>query len=351
LTGGKEFARPRARDLGIIIGRLPTGRYNCITDVKGVKVGHVTLIRGEGKLIVGKGPVRTGVTAIVPVEGDVFELKPAAAVHVINAYGKFIGATQVQELGQIETPIIITNTLSVWTAANSVVDYFVRQGKQIRSVNPVVLECNDGFLNDILGRHVRERHIIEAIEGAHGGAVEEGNAGAGTGMCGFGYKAGVGTSSRRVGRNHVGVLVVTNTGRAGDLRIDGFPLDTGEAGSSEGGSIAIVIGTDAPMDSRQLLRLAKRAALGLGRAGGMAHHGSGDYVIAFSSASTRRARRKPLPDEALDDYFRAVVEATEEAILNSLFRAETMVGRDGNRAEALPIERVIEITGRLTTAR
>jgi D-aminopeptidase len=376
----EKNTRPRLRDIGVTIGSMPTGTLNAITDVPGVKVGHVTLIEGEGKLIPGKGPVRTGVTAILPHGGNIFAEKVCAAVHIINAFGKSVGLPQVIELGNIETPIMLTNTLNVWTVADAVVDYISQQNKGVYSFNPVVGECNDSGLNDILGRHVKREHVFQALENANETNVEEGNVGAGAGMTGFGWKGGIGTASRilpkDLGDLRLGVLVLTNTGAAPDLRVDGIPVgseltpdsyfvcvglinaeleisfDEHKAHDTEDtrGSIMIIVGTDAPLSSRQLGRIAKRAAFGLARTGATASHGSGDFVIAFSTGSRisdssklPAAPHQFIPEQQLSSFFRAVIEATEEAIINSILKAETMAGRDGNTRIGIPIERVIAI--------
>jgi len=340
---------------------MPCGLLNAITDVPGVKVGHVTLIAGEGKLEVGKGPIRTGITAIVPDGGNIFAEKVCSAVYVINAFGKSIGLPQVVELGNIETPILLTNTLNVWLVADALVDYMSEQNPGGYSFNPVVGECNDSFLNDILGRHVKKEHVFSALENATEDSIEEGNVGAGTGMSGFGWKGGVGTSSRSLSKEPkelggftLGVLVVTNTGAARDLRIDGIPigrhLTPQKQFQVKCGSIMIIVATDAPLSSRQLGRIAKRAAFGLARTGATASHGSGDFVIAFSTNNriSTSGQQSVTPqgfiaETQLSWFFRAVIESTEEAIINSILRAETMVGRDGNTRYGIPIEQVVEI--------
>ncbi|MCZ6677211.1 MAG: P1 family peptidase, partial [Candidatus Poribacteria bacterium] len=324
----------------------------------GVKVGHVTLISGEGKLDPGKGPIRTGVTAILPHDGNLFRDKVTATAHIINAFGKSIGLAQLLELGNIETPILLTNTLNVWTVADAVVDYVSAQNPNVHSFNPIVGECNDSFLNDILGRHVRREHVFQALEIADRTNVEEGVVGAGVGMSGFGWKGGLGTASRVVeidGTAYtVGALVLTNTGAASDLRIDGFPIGkhlTPADFQEPPGSIMIIVATDAPLSHRQLTRVAKRAAFGLARTGAIASHSSGDFVIAFSttnridaSAHGGEVQRSTFPDEAaLTHLFRAVIEATEESIINSLLKSHTVQGRDGNIRHGIPIRRVIEI--------
>ncbi|MBC5775192.1 P1 family peptidase [Pontibacter sp. KCTC 32443] len=348
--------RKRARDYGIKIGVLPIGKHNAITDVPGVTVGHTTLIQGNN--------IRTGVTAILPHSGNIFQSKVPAAVYVGNGFGKLAGSTQVQELGNLETPILLTNTLGVGTALNAVVGYTLQQAgnEEVRSVNAVVGETNDGYLNDIRGRHVTENHVLESIKQAKAGAVAEGNVGAGTGTVCFGFKGGIGTSSRKlpasVGGYTVGVLVQTNFG--GVLQVDGVPV--GEAldqyylkqqiKDSADGSCMIVVATDAPLDARNLERLAKRAMLGMGKTGGIASNGSGDYVIAFSTEPTIRVPYTSdsktqtatyLRNDEISPLFMAVIEATEEAIINSLFAAETMEGTDQHKVEALPIDKVVKI--------
>jgi D-aminopeptidase len=336
LSQTPEGPRPRARDIGIRPGILRTGPLNAITDVAGVRVGQVTLIEGEN--------VRTGVTAILPHGGNLFQQKAPAAIYVGNGFGKLTGISQVEELGMLETPIVLTNTLSVWRAAEAVVEYTLGLpgNEGVVSVNPVVGETNDSGLNDIRGMHVEKRHVFEAIANARGGPVEEGAVGAGTGTQAFGFKGGMGTSSRVTGGYTTGVLVQSNFG--GVLTMDGVPvgrelgryLMKGETGD---GSLMMIVATDAPVDARQLKRLAKRAMLGMARTGSPSTHGSGDYAIAFSTARGRA----PVADESLTPLFEAVVEATEEAIYNSLLKATTTRGFHGSVAEALPVERVKEI--------
>lgn len=346
----------RVRNEGILIGKMETGKWNAITDVPGVKVGHQTLIEGDS--------VRTGVTAILPFDGNIFMSRVPAAMYLANGYGKLTGISQVKELGNIETPIILTNTLSVPTAANALISYTIarEENRNVRSVNPVVGETNDGYLNDIRGRHVTQNDVLQAINNATDGFVQEGNVGAGTGTICFGFKGGIGTASRKLpddrGGFTVGVLVQTNFG--GDLQIKGIDIRSEleeynlQSSLSErvDGSCMIVVATDAPLDSRNLERLAKRAMLGLGRTGGISSNGSGDYVIAFSTTETNRISRfsdSPVVSvEVLLNYhisplFAAVIEATEEAILNSLFAAETMVGQNGREIRELPIVQVLEI--------
>lgn len=358
--------RPRARDLGIVLGTLPPGPHNAITDVAGVRVGHATLWRGEGPLVRGVGPVRTGVTAIMPHGDNPFIEKVPAAAEVFNGYGKTTGLVQVAELGQIETPILLTNTLSVGRAADALVGYMVEQhpaiGVTTSSVNPVVAECNDGYLNDIGGRHVGEADVRAAIAAAQPGPVAEGNLGAGTGMVAYGYAGGIGTASRRVAAGGegwiVGALVLANFGRQRDLLIAGVPVGRAFAAAPperEHGSIIVVLATDAPLDARQLGRIARRAPLGLARTGSHGGHGSGDVVIAFSVANriahyaTAPVRRVALVDEqdpVIDDLFAATVEATEEAVINALCAARPIEGRDGHRREALPVAATVELLRR-----
>jgi len=358
--------RPRIRDLGIIVGELPTGVQNAITDVTGVRVGHTTLISGEGPLHPEYGPIRTGVTVILPHGDDVFRHKVYAAVHTINGFGKPFGFEQVRELGLIESPIALTNTLNVGLVADALVQHAIRQNPDIgirtASVNVVVGETNDGWLNDLQGRHIRAEHVWAAIESASSGPVVEGAVGAGTGTICFGWKGGIGTASRvlpaGVGGFTLGALVQSNMGGAQDLTICGVPVgrhirpDRSDRLVRSQGSIVIVLATDAPLDSRQLQRLCVRAAAGLARSGSHYAHSSGDFVIAFST--TRQIEHGPssltttqvvLADEqkVMGWLFPAVVESVEEAILNSLFRAETMVGRDGHTAYALPVKQVAEL--------
>ena len=348
-----QAQRPRLRDWGIEIGVFKPGPNNAVTDVEGVKVGHVTLTRGDS--------VRTGVTAVLPHEGNVFEQKVRAAIFVGNGFGKLIGTTQISELGQIETPIVLTNTLSVWDAANGVVDYMLALpgNERVRSINPVIGETNDGFLNDIRGRHVSRSDVLRAISAAKGGQVEEGCVGAGTGTICNGWKGGIGTSSRRLppamGGYTLGVLVQTNYG--GILDIAGVPVgkELGRYAFKErlaprgDGSCMIVVATDAPLSIRQLQRLAARAPLALGRTGSSMSHGSGDYVIAFTTSRVAEETdegirtRTLLDDEHLSPLFQAAVEATEEAIVNSLFKATDTKGYLGRTVEALPLEKVKEV--------
>jgi D-aminopeptidase len=348
--------KPRLREFGIETGVLKPGMWNAITDVPGIKVGHVTLIEGQN--------IRTGVTAILPHEGNIYQESVPGAIYVANGYGKLMGFTQVTELGNIETPIILTNTLSVPTAANGLITYILSLpgNEDVRSVNAVVGETNDGFLNDIRGRHVKEEHVIEAIKTAKSGPVEEGCVGAGTGTQCFKWKGGIGTSSRKFeassGGYTVGVLVQTNFG--GIFQINSYPIEReigkdyapGTAEAPQDGSCMIIVATDAPLDSRNLRRLAKRALLGIPRTGGYYSDGSGDYAIAFSTALEVRIPRQSkertlkievLRNEQMTPLFLAAAEAAEEAILNSMFKATTVEGRDGHKVEALPLNKIREI--------
>jgi D-aminopeptidase len=339
--------RPRLRDLGIAIGIFKPGPLNAITDVAGVRVGHRTLSVGDS--------IRTAVTAILPHNGNLFQNKVTAALYVGNGFGKLVGATQVQELGQIETPVVLTNTLSVWDAANGVVDYMLSLpgNENVRSINPMVGETNDGTLNDIRGRHIRREDAIEAIRSATSGPVEEGCVGAGTGTVCFGWKGGIGTSSRHLpaglGGFTIGVLVQTNFG--GILDVAGVPVgkELGQysyRSETADGSCMIVIATNAPLSSGQLARLAKRATLALGRTGSAMSHGSGDYAIAFSTAKQTAdslIRYATVRDERLSPLFQATVEATEEAIYNSLLKATDTPGYQGSFVNAIPIESLIAV--------
>jgi D-aminopeptidase len=348
--------RPRLREFGIKIGIMEPGKWNAITDVMGVKVGQVTLIEGES--------VRTGTTAILPHDGNIYQEMIPGAMYVANGYGKLMGYTQVEELGLIETPIILTNTLSVPNAANGIITYTLALpgNERVGSVNAVVGETNDGYLNDIRGRHVKEEHVIEAIKKAESGPVEEGCVGAGAGTQCFGWKGGIGTSSRKLpesrGGYTVGVLVQTNFG--GILRINGYPVGVKlgrysfkrDVEIGDDGSCMIVCATDAPLGSRNLKRLAKRALLGIPRTGGYYSDGSGDYCIAFSAAKEVRVVRdseertnkiEVLRNRHMSALFLAAAEAAEEAILNSMFKATSMEGFRGHKIKALPLEKVREI--------
>jgi D-aminopeptidase len=358
VVGARTETRPRARDLGIAPGVYPPGPLDAITDVKDVRVGHTTLIEGDR--------VRTGVTAIVPHGGNVFQDKVAGSVFVGNAFGKLAGSTQVNELGTIETPIVLTNTLSVGTALDAVVRYTLAQAgnEQVRSVNALVGETNDGGLNDIRGLHVTREHVLNAIASAKSGAVAEGTVGAGTGTVNYGWKGGIGTASRVLEQNRggytVGVLAQTNFG--GNLTIGGVPVfrslqppRTGGAAANDNGdgSCMLVVATDAPLDARDLHRLAARAVFGLARTGSSYSNGSGDFAIAFSTSPEMRSRfnetaaraRVTLPTEATSPLFEAALEATEEAVYNALFQATTVRSAIGT-AEAIPIDRIRELLKR-----
>jgi D-aminopeptidase len=356
--------RPRIRDLGVRPGILPTGPLNAITDVEGVRVGHRTLVRGDS--------VRTGVTAILPHGGNLFQSKVPAAVYVGNGFGKAAGFLQVRELGNLETPVLLTNTLSVGTAVEAVAAWTLEQpgNEKVMSVNAVVGETNDGYLNDIRGRHVTAADVRAAIAVARGGPVEEGSVGAGTGTMAFGWKGGIGTSSRRLpaelGGWTVGALVQSNFG--GVLTIDGVrvgerlgrysfqeALEKGAAATPgpdpQAGSCLIVLATDAPVSARNLERLARRAVLGLARAGSFLSNGSGDFVVAFSTKNpvphepprSRTLTSEELPNDAMSPLFLAAVESVEEAVYNSLLRATDVIGHQGHAGEALPLDRLRDI--------
>lgn len=366
-TDMSSNTRPRVRDAGLKIGILPVGALNSITDVAGVRVGHSTIVRGEN--------VRTGVTAVLPHGGNLFREKVPGAVFVGNGFGKLAGSTQVNELGEIETPILLTSTLSVPRAADFLMDYMLALlgNENVQSINPLVAETNDGFLNDIRGRHITRDDVFAAIKNAQAEKVEEGAIGAGTGTIAFGWKGGIGTSSRKLpaslGGYTIGVLVQTNYG--GVLTIDGAPVgvelgkyflkdaveaaqkqsaNKNDSNDSADGSIIIVIATDAPVDARQLNRMAMRSMSGLARTGSAMTNGSGDYAIAFSTAPDVRITGgqnpravKLLSNDAMSPLFLAVIEATEEAIYNSMFRAATVKGKQGRTIEALPIDETLKI--------
>jgi D-aminopeptidase len=376
-------AKPRARDLGVPFDGTP-GRYNAITDVAGVEVGHATLMSGTGRLHVGKGPVRTGVTAVLP-RGKA-SLDPVfAAWFTLNGNGEMTGTTWIEESGFLEGPVLITNTHSVGVARDAAIDWMLRRGATFQWALPVVAETWDGVLNDINGFHVKPRHVALALDAASSGPVREGAVGGGTGMICNGFKGGIGTSSRRVepeaGGHTVGVLVQCNYGSRQGLRIAGVPVGrefteptlcaagkeppslpflhdlppcgrrraAAEAPHAELGSIIIVIATDAPLLPHQLARLVKRAALGLGRQGSIASNFSGDIFVAFSTANPRAARDTAavaltmLPNERLDPLFAAAIQATEEAVTNSMIAAETMTGADDVRSIALPHDRLRDV--------
>ncbi|MBM4124086.1 MAG: P1 family peptidase [Nitrospira sp.] len=352
--------RLRVRELGVAVGRYQPGPNNAITDVEGVKVGQVTLVRGEGALKPGHGPVRTGVTVVIPRD-DVWRKKVPAASFVLNGTGEMTGLAWVAESGFLEYPIALTNTLNVPRVANGVMSWMIKRYPEIGisddTLTPVVAECDDSRLNDSQGRHVSETDVMAALDGAASGPVAEGAVGAGTGMVSYGFKGGIGTSSRRLpeedGGYTVGVLVNANHGRREELVVAGVPVgklyDKEEIASLPGGegSIIVVIATDAPVDSRQLGRLAKRAALGLARTGSTARHGSGDFMLVFSTGNTiphypkdRTFAMTHLADTHLNPLLSATVEATEEAILNALTMASTTVGRDGRRVEAISLSKL-----------
>jgi len=349
-----ESLRKRARELGIAPGILPVGKWNAITDVQGVKVGHVTLIEGED--------IRTGVTVILPHDGNLFQEKVPAGIIVGNGFGKMMGSTQVEELGEIETPIVLTNTLAIPRAAEGVIDWTLAQegNEEVRSVNPVVGETNDGVLNNIRKRAVTKAHVMNTMDVASAGSVMEGCVGAGTGTVCFGWKGGIGTSSRqlpeKLGGYRVGILVQANFG--GVLQMDGIPVGKRlgqyylkeHVDDSADGSIMIVLATDAPLSDRNLKRLANRGLAGLARTGASMSNGSGDYVVAFSTAENVRRmqdRRSEVwaypevPNDLMSPLFQAAIEATEEAIYNSLCMAETMMGYRNRRINALPLDVIL----------
>ena len=356
----------RFRDLIPLTDQLPAGPLNAITDIDGIRVGHVTRCEGEGKLVPGKGPVRTGITAILPHSGNVFREKAPAAVYTINGYGKATGFEQIRDLGVIETPICLTNTLNVGKVWDAVVSYSIRENPDIAittsNVSPVVGECNDNFLNDGQGRHIGQADVLRAIDGASAGPVAEGCVGAGAGTLCYGFKGGIGTASRLVidDAYTVAALLQTNFGQRHELQMLGVPVGQHipvDNSDSPPGSVMIVIATDAPLDARQLERMAKRAAFGLGRTGTICHSGSGDFVIAFSTCNRRAHGATELVSEAraineeapflagtlIDQLFRAVVECAEESVYNALVAAQTTVGRDGNTLRALPHDQLQDL--------
>ncbi len=354
----------RVRDFGVTPGRLPTGRLNAITDVAGVKVGHSTRIEGDGDWVEGVGPIRTGVTAILPHGDSLYHEKVSAGAYSINGFGKATGFEQIRTRGQIETPILLTNTLAIARTSDALIGWMMAHHPEIGltsgTVNPIVGECYDGFLNDARGRHIDQTHVWNAIDSAAAHDVREGCIGAGTGTAAFGFKGGIGTSSRIVGDTYtIGALAQTNYGDRPELMFLGVPLGqhlqneylpvvgahSQQSYAPRGGSIMMVIATDAPLDSRQLTRLASRAAFGLARTGTVSHDQSGDFVIAFSVANrwahkpTALAQSVPLVPEGgdiMNSLFLGVVEAIEESILNAMIAATTMIGRDGNTLYALP---------------
>jgi D-aminopeptidase len=354
-----KSVRKRVRELGIFTGILPAGKWNAITDVSGVKVGHITLIEGED--------IRTGVTAILPHDGNLFQERVPAGIVVGNGFGKLMGSTQIQELGEIETPIVLTNTLSVARAAEALMEWTLAQkgNEEVRSVNPVVGETNDGMLNNIRKLAVTRAHVTDAIEQAASGPVAEGCVGAGTGTVCFGWKGGIGTSSRvlplvgKLGGYTVGALVQANFG--GVLQMDGIPVGKGLGqyylkeyldDASSDGSIMIVLATDAPLSDRNLKRLARRGLAGLARTGASMSNGSGDYVIAFSTAEeVRRTEERrsrvwaypEVPNDLMSPLFQAAIEGTEEAIYDSLCMAETMRGYQDVTVDQLPLEKLVNL--------
>jgi len=362
----------RVRDLGLTPGIYSPGEFNAITDVPGVLVGHSTVIHGTGRLAPGKGPARTGVTAILPNRTNTFMDRVVGGGFVLNGAGEVSGLTQVLEWGLIETPILLTNTLSMGTCSEGLVKYMVEKypgiGREHDVVIPLVGECDDSWLNDIAGRHVKAQHVFEAIDSAAGGLVTEGNIGGGTGMITCDFKGGIGTSSRKLpsglGGYTLGVLVMSNFGKLIDLRMDGIPVGAILAPKytdlkkreENYGSIIAVAATDAPLLSHQLNRLSKRIALGIGRVGSYAAHGSGEIVLAFSTANRvpRQSRRRTykmtlLADQHMDPLYQAIIETTEEAILNALCMAEDMVGINNRYVPSLPIRTVKKIIQKYKT--
>ena len=377
MTERASVERARARELGIVVGTMSPGPLNAITDVAGVRVGHATLVCGSGALVRGVGPVRTGVTALLPHGDNLFTAKVPAAATVFNGFGKTIGLMQIAELGQLETPVLLTNTLNVGRVADALVAFMLERNPAIGvttgTINPVVCECNDGFLNDIQGRHVGEQEVRAALESAAGGPVPEGNIGAGTGMMAYRFAGGIGTASRHLtqeqGGYTLGALVLANFGRRADLLIAGVPVGrvlerldqpppTAPQSPSEAreqGSVIVLLATDAPLDARQLGRLTRRVPLGLARTGTHGGHGSGDLAIAFSTAQRIPHDSTPLTHSitvlneqhpVIDALFAAVVETTEEAVLNALCAAHPIEGRDGHCLEALPIDTTLAILQR-----
>lgn len=359
-----EEIRSRSRALGIVVGSYTPGPLNAITDVAGVTVGQTTLMSGDGPLKPGIGPIRTGVTVVIPRD-DVWHKKVAAGSFVLNGTGEMTGLAWISESGFLEYPIALTNTLNVPRVANGIMSWMIARYPEIGitddTLTPVVAECDDGRLNDIQGRHVSEADVMKALDSASTGIVQEGSVGAGTGMVSYGFKGGIGTSSRRLPKTEggytIGVLVNANHGRRPELVVGGVPVgrryetvppvaQDHSPGQSEG-SIIIIIATDAPLDSRQLTRLAKRATLGLARTGSTARHGSGDFVLAFSTANViphypkeLTFQHSHLADTHLNPLITATVESTEEAILNALTMATTVVGRDGHRVEAISLAKL-----------
>ncbi len=357
--------RRRPRDLGIKIGKYSPGRYNSITDVKGIRVGHKTLIEGEVGLGPGNGLARTGVTVIMP-NNDIFNKKLFAGSNILNGAGEMTGLAQINEWGFLETPIALTSSMNVGIVSDGIAEYMVQKHPEVRELGyvilPVVGECNDGLLNDPSGRYVRQHHVLEAIENAKNGPVDEGSVGAGTGMVSFMFKGGIGTASRKLPHDYtLGALVLTNFGERSDLIIKGVPVGNIIQDMMPDfyveGSVIVIIATDAPLLPHQLNRLAKRGGLGLARAGSYAQNGSGEIILAFSTANTfpnsdakdiKKKKEshfrsiKMIKNEALNSIFEATIETIEEATLNSIFMANTMIGRKGT-VYGIPIDRVIDI--------
>ena len=360
--------RPTALSLDLRLGNLPSGRWNDITDVAGVFVGHETLSSGEGLLQPGKGPVRTGITIIRPHPGNLFNNKVIAAVHTINGFGKAVGFEQVREFGYLEAPIALTNTLNVGLVLDALVSLAVKENPEIgvstSTVNILVGETNDGFLNDIQGRHVHAEHVWAAYNSASSGPIQQGSVGAGAGTICFGWKGGIGSASRvlppDLGEFTVGSLVQTNFGKPGDLRIAGVPvgrllLDKDPLSNADQGSVMVILATDAPASANLLERMCRRAAAGLARTGCIFGTQSGDFVVSFSTVNTVKHNpqglvidQRQLNDQPrlIDTLFQAVVETVEEAVINSLFCAETVRGRDEHIAEALPVAKTIRLLER-----
>lgn len=357
--GKTQKKQPRSRGLGIVIGRYPCGKNNAITDIKGVRVGQVTVWSGEGRLKPGKGPVRTGVTVIIPADGDLWRSKLAAGRFVLNGNGEAMGLMWLAESGVLETPVAFTNTLSVGVVQKALVDIMLETHPAIGigddTLTPVVMECDDSTLNDIRGQHIKAAHVRAALAAAASGPVAEGAVGAGTGMVTYEFKGGIGTASRvvpgKAGGYSVGVLVNSNHGKRHLLRVGGAPVGAKITDlmpkERKDGSITVAVATDAPLDARQLSRLARRAMLGVCRTGAVAAHGSGDVAVAFSTAN--RIPHKPkrpvlrisqFSDFHVDPLFEAVADAAEEAVINSMLAARTVVGRDGNTVYALPHDRL-----------
>ncbi len=356
------MSRPRARDVGVTIGYLPTGKGNSISDVAGVTVGHCTLNGGSGELVVGEGPVRTGVTVVLPHGGNLYQRPVKGTYYALNGCGGLMGALQVEEFGMIDSPIGLTNTMGMAAVGEGLIRHIMEHnplaGTEHDAIIPVVSECDDSYLNDARGLHVRPEHVGEAIADARA-SFDEGSVGAGTGMVCHDFKGGIGTSSRvvetKAGEYVVGVLVLSNHGERKDLMIKGVPvgmkIDASNPRREENGSIVTVIATDAPLDARQLGRVARRAGMGLALTGSCAHNGSGDIMIPFSTSNVHDRYQSEhivvtdnlLVDREMNGIFRATVDATAEAVINSLFKADTMEGRDGHVAPGLPIDATVEL--------